>query len=90
MASSSFTMRMDSDLKGQMQELMPKLGLDMSTYFIMAARQAVREQGIPFKVSLDVPNAETVQAMEDTRNGVGLSGKFTSVKEMMEDIYADD
>ena len=90
MANASFTMRMDPDLKAAMQDLMPKLGLDMSTYFTMAARQAVREQAIPFKVTLDTPNAETEKAMEDTKLGIGLSRKFSSVHEMMEDIYADD
>lgn len=90
MASSSFTMRMDPELKSQLQELMSNLGLDMSTYFTMAARQAVREQAIPFKATLDVPNSETIQAIEDTKKGIGLSRTFSSVEEMMKDIYADD
>ncbi len=44
----------------------------------MAARQAVREQAMPSKVSLDVPNAETIRAMEDTKKGVDLSRSFSS------------
>ena len=87
---TSTTFRMDSELKENLRELLDNLGLDMSTFFVMSAKQAVREQGIPFKVTMDVPNAETRKAMEDTMNGVGLSRGFSSVAELMEDLDADD
>lgn len=87
---TSTTFRMDSELKEDLRELLDNLGLDMSTFFVMSAKQAVREQGIPFKVTMDVPNAETRKAMEDTMNGVGLSKGFSSVAELMEDLDADD
>lgn len=87
---TSTTFRMDSELKEDLRELLDNLGLDMSTFFVMSAKQAVREQGIPFKVTMDVPNAETRKAMEDTMNGVGLSRGFSSVAELMEDLNADD
>lgn len=90
MATASITTRMDSDLKRQFSELMEDLGLDMSTYIVMAAKQAVREQGIPFKVTMDVPNRETVRAMRDVENGVGLSRSFHSVEDLMADLNADD
>lgn len=87
---TSTTFRMDSELKEDLRELLDNLGLDMSTFFVMSAKQAVREQGIPFKVTMDVPNAETRKAMEDTINGVGISRGFSSVAELMEDLDADD
>ena len=87
---TSTTFRMDSELKEDLRELLDNLGLDMSTFFVMSAKQAVREQGIPFKVTMYVPNAETRKAMEDTMNGVGLSRGFSSVAELMEDLDADD
>ncbi len=48
MANTNVTMRMDSTLKAQLQELMSNLGMDMTTFFTMAAKQAVREQALPF------------------------------------------
>ena len=87
---TSTTFRMDSELKEDLRELLDNLGLDMSTFFVMSAKQAVREQGIPFKVTMDVPNAETRKAMEDTMNGVGISRGFSSVAELMADLDADD
>lgn len=87
---TSTTFRMDEELKAQLRELLDNLGLDMSTFFVMSAKQAVREQGIPFKVTMDVPNSETVKAMHDTQNNIGLSKGFTSVAALMEDLNADD
>lgn len=48
MANTNVTMRMDETLKAQLQELMSNLGMDMTTFFTMAAKQAVREQALPF------------------------------------------
>lgn len=90
MASTNITMRIDEDLKAQLQELMSNLGMDMTTFFTVTAKQAVREQRIPFSISMDIPNADTIKAIEDVRNGVNVSRNFTSVKELMEDLNADD
>jgi addiction module RelB/DinJ family antitoxin len=48
MASTNITMRIDETLKSELQELMSNLGLDLTTFFTMAAKQAVREQALPF------------------------------------------
>ena len=53
MANTNITMRMDENLKSQLQELMSNLGLDMTTFFTMAAKQAVREQALPFQPTLN-------------------------------------
>lgn len=38
----------------------------------------------------DVPNAETKKAIEDVQKGIGLSRGFSTIKELMEDLNADD
>ena len=53
MANTNVTMRIDETLKTQLQELMSNLGLDMTTFFTMAAKQAVREQALPFKPDMN-------------------------------------
>lgn len=90
MPMTTATIRMDSELKAQLQTLMSELGLDMSTFFIMSAKQAVREQGIPFKITMDVPNAETLKAIHAAENDIGLSKGFISVEELTEELNADD
>lgn len=49
MANTNVTMRIDEQLKSQLQELMSNLGMDMTTFFTLAAKQAVREQALPFQ-----------------------------------------
>ena len=53
MANTNVTMRIDETLKAQLQELMSSLGLDMTTFFTMAAKQAVREQALSFKPDMN-------------------------------------
>ena len=53
MANTNVTMRIDEALKAQLQELMSNLGLDMTTFFTMVAKQAVREQALPFKPDMN-------------------------------------
>lgn len=90
MATTSMTIRIDEDLKNQFEELVNDLGLNLTSAVTAFAKQAVREQQIPFKLSKNVPNEETRKAIEDARNGVGLSKSFNSVKDLMEDLDAED
>ena len=52
MANTNVTMRIDETLKSQLQDLMSDLGMDMTTFFTLAAKQAVREQALPFQPRL--------------------------------------
>jgi len=65
MATTNVTIRMDEELKKQAEELFYDLGLTMTTAFIAFTRQAVREQRIPFNISRNVPNAETIAAIQE-------------------------
>ena len=65
MATTNVTMRIDTNVKSQLQELMADLGLDLTTFFTMAAKQAIREQRIPFEISRDHFNAETLEAFRE-------------------------
>ena len=90
MATTNITMRMDEDLKAQLQELVTNLGMDMTTFFTISAKQAVREQRIPFAISMDSSNADTIRAIDDVRHGRNLSRTFSSVEELMKDLDAED
>ena len=61
--STNVSIRMDADLKAQADALFGELGMNMSTAFNIFVRQAVREGRIPFDISLNQPNRETVAAM---------------------------
>lgn len=90
MATTNITMRIDENLKSQLQELVSNLGMDMTTFFTISAKQAVREQRIPFAISMEVPNEDTIRAIDDVKHGRNLSQAFSSVEELMEDLNAED
>ncbi len=91
MANTNVTMRMDEKVKADLQELMNDLGLDMTTFFTMAAKQAIREQGIPFYISREIPNEETIEAfkeVDEMKKNPAMSKSYTDVDAMMEDLLS--
>ncbi len=90
MSKVSANISIDAEVKKQAQELFAQLGMDLSTAVNIFLRQSIRSQSIPFMITAEVPNEETRRAIENARNGVGLSKGFNSVSELMEDLYADD
>ena len=63
--TTNLTIRMDKELKEEAELLFSELGMNMTTAFTIFARQAVRQGKIPFEISLNVPNAETIAAIEE-------------------------
>lgn len=90
MANTNITIRIDEELKKQADELFSDLGLSMTAAFTAFVKQSVREQRIPFVISRNLPNEETIRAIENAQNGVGISKGFSTVKDLMEDLNADD
>ncbi len=89
MATKNITIRMDEELKKQAEELFSDLGLSMTTAIIAFARQAVREQAIPFIISRRVPNADTIAAMREVEKMKAEPESYkgyNDVKSMLNDI----
>jgi DNA-damage-inducible protein J len=61
--TTNISIRMDSDLKAQADELFNDLGMNLTTAFNIFVRQSLREGGIPFEIKTDRPNMETIAAM---------------------------
>ena len=61
--STNVSIRMDADLKAQADAMFGELGMNMSTAFNIFARQAVREGRIPFEITINQPNRDTLAAM---------------------------
>jgi DNA-damage-inducible protein J len=90
MATTNLNIRIDADLKKQTEEIFNELGLTMSAAMTVFLRQTVRSHGIPFKMRLNVPNDETIAAIQDVNLNRNMSKPFNNVKELMEDLDADD
>ncbi len=87
MPTTNVTIRMDEELKMAAEELFKELGFNLTTAFTIFAKQAVREQGLPFDVTR-ANSDKTRIAIENARKGIGLSREFSSVSELMEDLNA--
>ena len=61
--TTNINIRMDSELKKQAEALFGELGMNLTTAFNIFVRQSLRQGGIPFNVSLDRPNKETLTSM---------------------------
>lgn len=88
MAQTNINIRMDENLKRQFDHLCSELGLNMTTAFNVFAKTMVRQQKIPFEISMDIPNHETLVAISDVNSGKNLSKSFHSVEELVEDLNA--
>ncbi len=63
--TTNISIRMDSDLKAQADALFNELGMNISTAFNIFVRQSLREGKIPFEISLNQPNRETLAALKE-------------------------
>lgn len=88
MPTTNVTIRMDQDLKKQADILFSELGLNMSTAMGVFCRQAVRLGKIPFELAVDVPNADTLSAMDDVNNNRNMSKLYDNIDELMSDLNA--
>ena len=52
MATTNINIRTDSEIKAQAQDILSKLGLDMTTAFNMFLRQIICEKRVSFDVSV--------------------------------------
>ena len=88
MATTNITIPMDTELKKQAEELFADLGLSMTTAFTVFAKQAVREQRIPFPLSRNIPNDETIQAIEEIISLKADPEKktYASFSELLEEV----
>ena len=88
MKNVNVTFCVDEDLKKQADALFSELGLNLTTACNIFLRQSVREQQIPFQVSMNMPNAVTLAAMDSAEKGEDLYGPYDSVADLMEALNA--
>ena len=63
MATVNFSVRMDADLKREVEAIYAELGMNLTSAVNAFLRQSVRVGGMPFDLRLNVQQRETVLAM---------------------------
>ncbi len=88
MAVSNITIRIDSELKKQGEELFDELGLSMTAAITSFIKQAVREQGIPFRLTRQ-GNLQTLRAfeeIEEMKKNPEAYKAYSNAEDMVADI----
>ena len=92
MANTNINIRMDADLKQQFEAFCSDMGMTMTTAFNIFARKAVLEYRIPFEISGDAPNSETVEAIREVERmkaNPSFGKTYSNVDQMMEELLND-
>lgn len=91
METTNISIRMEKKLKEQAENLFSELGMNMTTAFNIFVRQSVRQGKIPFEISLNTPNDETIEAIQEVqkmKKNRTLGKTYTDVDEMMKELLA--
>lgn len=78
--------RVEPDVKNRAEETLNDLGLSITEAVNVFLNQVILHDGIPFKIEKPKYNKETIQAIEDVKNGKNLSKTFDNVDEMFEEL----
>lgn len=91
MGQTNINIRMDENLKQDFDSLCGELGMNMTTAFNIFAKTVVRQHGLPFPVSLDTPNAETLAAIREVQRMKRDPNKkyYSSFAELLDEVEAD-
>lgn len=78
--------RIEPIVKQRAEETLNDLGLSITEAINVFLNQVILNDGIPFEIRKPKFNKETIQALEDTKNGKNLSKTFDSVDEMFKEL----
>jgi DNA-damage-inducible protein J len=85
--TTNVTVRMDKELKEQVESLFSELGMNLTTALNIFMRQTVRQGKIPFEISVNTPNAATLAAMQEIEDM--RSGKLPKHSQCVSDFLAE-
>ena len=88
MTTTNLNIRMDKKVKEDAEKIFGELGLNMTSAINIFLRASIRESGIPFALKLDVPNEETMRAIEEAKritldDGVETFDNMEDLKESL-------
>ena len=86
--TTTFSVRMDTELKKQCEALYGELGMNLTTAINVVLRQSLRAGGFPFDVRLEKPSQKTIAAMLEAERIAGdpnVKG-YTDLDEMFAEL----
>ena len=92
MPKISTNISIDSDIKLKAQELFADFGLDLSTAINIFLRQSVRENAIPFNITREAPNSDTIAAInefEEFKKNPSNYKRYFYSSELLDEVRTD-
>jgi len=86
---ATIQIRVDDNTKSAADTLFSNLGLDTSTAVRMFLSAALAKDGMPFAVKRRKPNADLLEAIQDTRNRRNLHGPYKTAEEAVAAMLED-
>ena len=88
MQNTSITIRTDKEIKDKVKNLYAALGMDLTTAVNVFFRQSLLRNGMPFDITLDTPNAQTLAALKEGDEMINNPNapRFSSVDALFEDL----
>lgn len=85
--STTFTIRLDADLKREASEVAESYGLDLSTATRLFYTQMARTNSVPVSLDYERPNAESLEAIRQAREIIAKGGPgYDSVEDMWKSL----
>lgn len=88
MATTNFSVRLDSNLKKQSEAMYNQLGVNLTTAINVFLRKSLSVGGFPFDVRMEEPNKETLLALleaEQISNDPNAKG-YLDVEEALKEL----
>jgi DNA-damage-inducible protein J len=82
MLTSEIRSRIEPELKEEAQDVLSRVGLNISDAIRLFLRQVVAAKGLPFEVR-EVPNAASQAAMLEARQ---VRGRYTTTKDLLDGL----
>lgn len=89
MAQTNINIRMDENLKKEFDTFCADIGMSMTTAFTIFVKKTLRENRIPFELTREQPNDETLEAIREVRRMKAdptIGKTYSDVDLMMKDL----
>lgn len=90
--STSMNINIDPDVKQQFEDFCDNVGMSVSTAVNLFVHRVIKDNKLPFEIKGDMPNDETLEALEEVKRFEENPQNFKTYpnfKEAMKDIFGD-
>ena len=87
---ATINVNVDDKVREQAKETLDFLGTNFTNVINMLLRQIILTGSIPFEIKIPKLNDETIKAIRDAENGIGLSKEYSNLNEMWKDLEKED